>query len=233
MRHKPAIKEAKNRTSTEFRFFIAVVKLRDSISIWIFIIWIARKKDSNFMGIFTMETTQTADVTVNESLLMRLCRFFPNYSSLTICKGSRTGNSGNNLEFSVLTLRTYVPWFPPPSHKLDFKQPLAEQPLFLSFFGHKQASKQHRKWCRQRNQFTPTTTSAQRTRPATTRSHSLTSRDRTRRQWQKPWRRKPIRGARPSSLSSTSRVSTSVEPKLKEIFTLQLAVHLLTKSAQC
>lgn len=34
-------------------------------------------------------------------------------SSLNIRKGSRTGNSGNNLEFSVLTLRTYVPWTQP------------------------------------------------------------------------------------------------------------------------
>lgn len=46
---------AKNRFSTEFRFFIAVVKLRASISIWIFMETregIARNKDSNFMGIF-------------------------------------------------------------------------------------------------------------------------------------------------------------------------------------
>lgn len=74
------------------------------------------------MAYFTTETTQTADVTVNESLLMRFRRFFTNYSSLTICKGSRTGNSGNNLEFSVLTLRTYVPWFLPSSDHLDFEQ---------------------------------------------------------------------------------------------------------------
>lgn len=41
----------------------------------------------------------------------------PLFSSLTIRKGSRTGNSGNNLEFSVLTLRTYVPWYNPVSYK--------------------------------------------------------------------------------------------------------------------
>lgn len=43
--------------------------------------------------------------------LMHLFLLFMIHSSLNIRKGSRTGNSGNNLEFSVLTLRTYVPWF--------------------------------------------------------------------------------------------------------------------------
>lgn len=128
MRHKSAIKDAKNRTSTKFRFFIAVVKLGASISIWIFIGTrerIARNKDSNFMGIFYDGSNANGWCNSERKFTHAISSLFSNYSSLTICKGSRTGNSGNNLEFSVLTLRTYVPWFPPPSHKPDFEQPLA------------------------------------------------------------------------------------------------------------
>jgi hypothetical protein len=55
----------------------------------------------------TDEENEMADVTETVDLLMRFYHF---HSSLNIRKGSRTGNSGNNLEFSVLTLRTYVPW---------------------------------------------------------------------------------------------------------------------------
>lgn len=51
---------------------------------------------------------KTADV-INKRNFITHEYFSSPYSSLNIRKGSRTGNSGNNLELTVLTLMKSVP----------------------------------------------------------------------------------------------------------------------------
>lgn len=68
----------------------------------------SRYKFIIFLRSTTHTSTRNSDWCNRFNKLMYFLLFF--ISSLNIKKGSRTGNSGNNLEFRVLTLRTYVPW---------------------------------------------------------------------------------------------------------------------------